>query len=746
MRRAYSIETGEVRIENESRRHFLQCAAGLTLAVYLPAAVAEAATASPRPAGGKMVGGAKFEANAFVHIGTDNSVTVFAKHLEMGQGTYTGLATILAEELDAAWQQVRVEGAPADAKRYNNLFWGPTQGTGGSTAIANSWEQLRKAGASARAMLVGAAARQWNVPAGEISVSNGVVMHRRSARKSTFGQLAKAAGEQPVPAEVRLKDAKDFKLIGKRIPRKDSLDKTTGKALFTQDIHLPGMLTAVVAHPPLFGAKLKSFDAGKARAVKGVVDVVQIPSGVAVLGQDTWSAKKGRDELVVEWDDSAAFKLGSAEIMARYREAAKTPGVVARKEGDAEQALSAASRKIEASFEFPYLAHAAMEPMNCVVRLNKDGTCELWNGEQMHTLDQARVAGLFDLAPEKVSIHSLYAGGGFGRRANKDSDYVLEAAHIVKAIEGRAPVKLVWLREDDMRAGYYRPIFYHTLQAALDDKGNPVAWTHRLVGQSIMAGSPFEKMTVKDGVDAVSVEGAANLPYQIPNLLVDLHTPADIGVPVLWWRSVGSTHTAFSTEIFIDELAAAANKDPVQFRFALLGKHPRHAGVLKLAAEQSGWSKPLAPGKPGERRGRGVAVHESFNTFVAEVAEVTVRADGSLHVDRVVVAVDCGVAVNPDVIKAQVEGSVGFALSAVLYNRITLKDGAVEQSNFHDYPQIRIAEMPRVEVHIVPSAANPTGIGEPAVPPLAPAVANAIAAATGKRLRSLPISPDLLKA
>ena len=746
MRRAQVKETGDVRIENESRRHFLQSAAGLTLAVYLPGAVAETATAGSGLTGGRTAGGATFEPNAFVRIGTDNSVTVFAKHLEMGQGSYTGLATILAEELDAAWAQVRVEGAPADAKRYNNLLWGPSQGTGGSTAIANSWEQLRKAGASARAMLVGAAAKQWNVPAGEIAVADGLVMHKRSGKKATFGQLAKAAGEQSVPAEVRLKDPKDFKLIGKRIARKDSVDKTTGKAVFTQDIHLPGMLTAVVAHPPRYGAKVASFDAAKARALKGVFDVVQIPTGVAVLAKDTWSAKKGRDALTVRWDESAAFKLGSAEIMAKYKELAKSPGLVARKEGDADQVIAAASRKIEASFEFPYLAHAAMEPMNCVVRLNKDGSCEMWNGEQMHTLDQTRVAGVFGLAPEKVTIHSLYAGGGFGRRANKDSDYVLEAAQIVKAINGSAPVKLVWLREDDMRAGYYRPMFFHTLQAALDAKGNPIGWKHRLVGQSIIGGSPFEAMLVKDGIDAVSVEGAANLPYQIPNLLVDLHTPKDIGVPVLWWRSVGSTHTAFSTEIFIDELAAAANKDPVEFRMALLSKHPRHAGVLKLAAQQGGWDKPLAPGKPGERRGRGVAVHESFHTYVAEIAEVTVKADGSLKVDRVVVAVDCGVAVNPDVIKAQVEGSVGFALSAVLYNRITLKEGIVEQSNFHDYQQIGMAEMPLVEVHIVASAANPSGIGEPAVPPLAPAVANAIAAATGKRLRGLPIAPDLLKA
>lgn len=742
MRRAYLSEVGEPRIENESRRHFLQGAAGLALAVYLPATSSQALAA---PAG-KLLGGVKFEPNAFVRIGSDNTVTVIAKHLEMGQGSYTGLATIVAEELDAAWEQVLVEAAPADAKRYNNLFWGQAQGTGGSTAIANSWEQLRKAGASARSMLVGAAAKQWKVPADEITVANGAVIHVKSGKMASFGQLAKAAGEQPVPVEVKLKDPKEFKLIGKRIARKDSVDKTNGKAVFTQDIHLPGMLTALVAHGPRFGAKVKSVDAAKAKTINGVVDVVQIPSGVAVLAKDTWSAKNGRDALSVEWDESTAFKQGSAELLASYKELAKSPGLVARKEGDADQAIAAGARKFEASFDFPYLAHAAMEPMNCVVRLNKDGSCEMWNGEQMHTLDQARVAGVFGLAPEKVTIHSLYAGGGFGRRASKDSDYVLEAAHIVKAINGRAPVKLVWQREDDMRAGYYRPLFHHLLQAALDDKGNPVGWKHRLVGQSIVSGSPFEAMLVKDGIDGVSVEGAANLPYQIPNLLVELHTPKDIGVPVLWWRSVGSTHTAFSTEVFIDELAAAAGRDPVDFRMALLAKHPRHAGVLKMAADKSGWSAPLASGKAGERRGRGVAVHESFSSFVAEVAEVTVKADGSVKVDRVVAAVDCGVAVNPDIIKAQVEGSVGFALSAMLYGQITLKQGVVEQSNFHDYRQLGIAEMPIVEVHIVASAANPTGIGEPGVPPLAPAVANAIAAATGKHVRSLPIATDLLRA
>lgn len=729
------------RIENESRRRFLQGAAGLTLAIYLPAATAAGAS-------NKAASAANFEPNAFLRIGEDNSVTVISKHLEMGQGTYTGLATIVAEELDADWSQVRIESAPADAKRYNNLSWGPAQGTGGSTAIANSWEQLRKAGASARAMLVAAAAQQWHVPAAEIVVANGVVMHQASGRKASFGQLARAAAELTPPAEVKLKDPKDFKLIGKRVPRKDSADKTTGKAIFTQDIHLSGMLTAVVAHPPRFGAKVKSFDASRAKAVKGVVDVVQIPTGVAVLAKDTWSAKKGRDALAVEWDESAAFKLGSDQILDKYRELAKSPGAVANRTGDADKAMGAAARTLEASYDFPYLAHAAMEPMNCVVRLGKDG-CEVWNGEQMQTVDQMALAKLFGLAPEKVRINTLYAGGSFGRRANKDSDYLLEAAHIVKAIDGRSSVtpavKLVWLREDDMRAGYYRPMFHHRLWAGLDDQGGLVGWRHRLVGQSILAGSPFAAM-VKDGIDHVSVEGAANLPYAIPNMLVDLHTPTDIGVPVLWWRSVGSTHTAFSTECFIDELAQAAKKDPVAWRLSMLDKHPRHAAVLKLAADKSGWGTPLPANKTGERRGRGVAVHESFKSYVAQVAEVTVKDDGSYRVDRVVCAVDCGIAVNPDIIRAQVEGSVGFALSTVLNGAITLTEGKVDQSNFHDYQPVRIGDMPRVEVHIVPSAANPTGIGEPAVPPLAPAVANALAAATGKRVRKLPISADMLKA
>ncbi len=717
-------------IENASRRRFLQGVAGLTLALYLPrpaSAAPQAETTAP------------FAPNAFLRIGVDNSVTVISKHLEMGQGTYTGLATIVAEELDAAWSQVRVEGAPADAKRYANLQWGGAQGTGGSTAILNSWEQMRHAGATARAMLVAAAAQRWQVPAEEITVSAGVVSHHPSQRQASLGELATAAATQPLPTAVKLKEPHQFQLVGKVAPRKDTAEKSNGKARFTQDVQLPGMLVAVVAHPPRFGAQVKEFDASRAKAVKGVVEVVQIPTGVAVLAHDTWSAKKGRDALTVTWDEERAFKLGSDEITARYHELAQSPGAIAHAQGDPDRAFAQPARRLQASYDFPYLAHAAMEPLNCVVQLQPT-SCEIWNGEQMQSVDQMKIAAQLGLEPEQVTLHMLYAGGSFGRRASKDSDYLLEAVSIAQAIAGRAPVKLVWLREDDMRAGYYRPAFHHTLEAALDAEKQLIGWRHRLVGQSILAGSPFGAR-VNNGVDPISVEGAANLPYGIPHMRVDLHTPQGIEVPVLWWRSVGSTHTAYSTETFIDEVATAAEQDPVAFRLALLTQQPRHAGVLKLAAEKAGWGQPLTQGGAGERRGRGVAVHESFGTFVAQVAEVTLQADGKLKVDRVVCAVDCGIAINPDNIRSQVEGSVGFALSALLHGAITLKAGVVEQSNFHDYAPIRIHEMPAVEVHIVASSEPPSGIGEPAVPPLAPAVANAIAAATGKRLRSLPIQP-----
>ena len=732
-------------ILNVSRRTLLKGAGGLALGIFF----------APLMRGmDALAAGGPLEPNAFVRIDLDGTVTVLAKHLEMGQGSYTGLATLLAEELDADWDKVRVEGAPADVKRYNNLAFGPMQGTGGSTAMANSWEQMRNAGATAKAMLVAAAAQRWSVPASEISVSQGVVSHAGSGRSAGFGELVEAAASLPVPEQVQLKDPKDFKLIGKlELRRKDSTDKTDGSAIFTQDFKLPGMLVAMVAYPPRFGGVPRSVDSSKAKAVRDVVEVVEfrdLPhgrSGVAVLAKNTWAARQGRDALVIEWDESQAFTLGSAEILAQYRGDADKPGLPATSKGDTDAALAQAAKTVEAEYEFPYLAHAAMEPMNCLVKLSSD-RCEIWNGEQFQTVDQAIISGYLGMTPEQVSLTQLYAGGSFGRRAGSVSDYLLEAVAITKAARDKgvdAPVKMVWTREDDTRGGYFRPLYLHRVRIGLDQAGKLQAWHNRIVGQSIMAGTSMEPFMIKDGIDHTSVEGLSNLSYAVPNLQVELSTPSNIKVPVLWWRSVGHTHTGYVAETMIDEAAVAAGQDPYAFRHALLDSHPRHRGALELAAKEAGWDKPLAAGAEGEKRGRGIAVHESFGSFVAQVAEVTVKADGSYRLDRVVCAVDCGIAINPDVIKAQMEGGIGFALAAARHSAITLKEGRVEQSNFHDFQVLRMNEMPKVEVHIVPSAANPTGVGEPGVPPLAPALANALFAATGVRLRKLPF-PAQIKA
>ena len=725
------------------RRRFVQGSAGLVLGMYLaPLGAARAAQAAK---------GADFRPNAFVRIGTDGIVTIYAKHLEMGQGAYTGLATLLAEELDADWESVRVEGAPANTELYKN-FALDMQGTGGSTAMSNSYEQMRRAGATARAMLVAAAAERWRVPAGEITVAKGIVSHASSGRRAGFGELAQAAARQSVPAQVRLKSPGEFGLIGKPVLRRaDGADKVRARALFTQDVQLPGMLVAVPAHPPRFGATVRRVDASKALAVPGVRAVVQFEgsatrfAGVAVLADHTWAARKGRDALAVEWDESGAYRESSDGILARYREIAARPGLAATSKGDAQAAFASAARIIEADFEFPYLAHASMEPLNCVVRLG-DGQCEIWNGEQFQTPDQRSVADYLRIPPERVTIHQLYAGGSFGRRASSTADYVLEAVAIARAARAqgiRAPIKMAWMREDDMRGGYYRPMFLHRARVGLDAKGRITAWQVRIVGQSIVESSPFAPVAVKNGVDITSVEGLSDLSYDVPNLQVELHTVRDVAVPVLWFRSVGHTHTAFTAETLVDEAAVAAGQDPVAYRRALLKGRPRHLAALELATQRAGWGKPLAPGLDGSRRGRGVAVHESFHSVAAQVVEVTVAADGALKVDRVVCAIDCGIAINPDVVRAQMEGGIGFALSAALHGAITLKDGVVEQSNFHDYRVIRINEMPRVEVHIVPSQAKPTGVGEPGVPPLAPALANAIFNAVGVRVRSLPIRTPL---
>ncbi|WP_407524230.1 xanthine dehydrogenase family protein molybdopterin-binding subunit [Methylobacterium oryzisoli] len=676
--------------------------------------------------------------NAFVRIGADDSVTVLIKHLDMGQGNTTGLATIVAEELDADWGQMRAAFAPADAALYANLAFGPIQGTGGSTAVANSWVQLRKAGAAARAMLVAAAAAEWKVPAGEITVEKGVLRHARTGKESRFGAFAAAAAAQPVPDNPRLKEPGEWRLIGTALPRLDSADKTTGRAIYALDVRRPNQLTAVVARAPRFGATLKSVDDAAARKVRGVVDVVRIPSGVAVVARDTWSAMKGREALALTWDEAGAETRSSEAQAAAYKAMAAKPGLVAARQGDAAAGIKGAAKVLEAEFSFPFLAHAPMEPLNATIEKTADGYL-IHAGSQFQTIEQAVTAQILGTTPDKIRITTLWAGGSFGRRATSSADYIAEAAAVLKATGEKNPIHLVWTREDDITGGYYRPAAYHRIRAGLDAKGGITGWEHSIVGKSILIGTPMEAMMVKDGVDATTVEGAADTPYALPAYRFEVHNVRD-AVPVLWWRSVGHSHTAQAMEVFIDELAHAAGRDPVEYRLSLLQKAPRLSAALRLAAEKAGWTG--RPSKPGQ--GLGVAAHESFGSYVAMVADVTAEA-GKVTVKRIVAAVDVGVAVNPDVIRAQVEGAVGFALSAVLRNRITFKDGAVQETNFDAYEPTRMSEMPVVEVHIVPSTTAPTGIGEPGVPVLAPAIANAIFAATGQRLRSLPLDLAALR-
>ncbi len=720
-----------------TRRQFLRfttlAGSGLTLGLLLPGC-------GTGPGGAGSAAGAASGplAMPFLRIAPDNTVTVISKHLEAGQGVWTGLPAIVAEELDASWDQMRVESAPAKVPLYRNLAFVPlgasVQLTGGSTAVANSWQQLREAGATARAMLVAAAARQWGVPASQINVSQGVVSHTGAGRKATFGELAGSAAKQSVPTQVKLKDPGTFTIVGnEKLPRLDARAKSTGKQQFAIDVMLPGMMTAVVMRPPRFGAKVSSFDASKAKAVPGVIDVVQIPRGVAVVGRDMWSAKKGREALSVTWDESGAEKRGTAELMKEYRALGRgKEAVTVVQVGDVEAALAHATKRLEGEFEFPYLAHAPMEPLTAVCSLSAD-TCEIWAGSQFQTLDQANAAAAVGLKPEQVTINTLAAGGTFGRRATPESDYISEVASIAKATGGKYPVRLIWTREDDITGGRYRPLNYHRITAAVGKDGK-VAFRQRVVGQSILIGTPFEAMMVKNGVDPTAAGGSAAEQYDLADAQVSWSQPK-VGVPVLWWRSVENTHMAFSKEVMIDELAHVAGQDPVAFRLALLGKHPRHVGALKLAAEKAGWDSPFSKDKG---RGRGVAVHESFGSVVAQVAEVTVSGD-KITVDRVVCAVDCGIAVTPDIINAQMQSGIGYGLSAALYGRITLTDGHVDQTNFHQYQVLRINDMPRaIEVYIVPSTNAPSGVGEPGTPPIAPAVANAVRAATGIRLHTLP--------
>jgi len=714
-------------ILNVSRRSFLKTGAlmggGLMLGFSLPLRKPFGAASAQSTS--------SFAPNAFIRIGTDDAVTIIVNKSEMGQGVYTSLPMLIAEELEVNWSKIRVEAAPVDPA-YNHTEWG-TQGTGGSTSVWSEWERLRKAGATARTMLVKAAAEFWKVDPASCRAEKGFVIHDPTQRKISYGRLVEKASQMEPPKDVWLKEPKHFRIIGKPRRRLDTPEKTDGKAMFGIDTKVPGMLIVVVVRPPVFGGKVKRFNADKARAVPGVKEVVQIDSGLAVIADGFWSAHKGRDALEIDWDEGPLAALSTSGIREQYMNLAKTPGAVARKEGNPESVLSKRAKQLSAGYEVPYLAHACMEPLNCLVDLRPD-SCEIWTGTQLQTLDRNNAASVVGLKPEQVKIHTTFLGGGFGRRANPHSDFVIEAARVAKAV--MKPVKVIWTREDDMKGGYYRPMWYDRIAAGLDEKGNLIAWRHTIVGQSILSGTPFDP---KKDVDPASVEGAKEIPYEIPNILVDLHSPK-IGVPVQWWRSVGHSHTAFVVESFIDEVAHEAGKDPYEFRRKLLARHPRHSGVLKLAAEKAGWGRPLPKG-----RGRGIAVHESFGSFVAQVAEASVSAEGEVRVHRVVCAVDCGRIVNPDTIKAQMESGIVFGLSAALYGKITLQNGRVEQSNFHDYPLLRLNEMPVVEVHIVSSKEKSGGVGEPGVPPIAPAVANAIFAATGKRIRHLPIRSEELK-
>jgi len=716
-----------------SRRTFLKAGSGLVLGFYVASGGGRFARAFAADAPAKP----PVAPNAFLHIAPDNSITIQVNRLEFGQGVHTALPMLIAEELDADWSQVHSALAPA-GDPYKDPNFG-IQMTGGSTAVKHSWQQYREIGARARAMLVAAAAEQWKVPAAQVRTSKGM-LYGPSGQSATYGSLADAAMKQPVPQEVKLKDVKDFTIIGKPTPRLDARAKATGTQQFGMDFKPDGAKVVVLAHPPVFGGKVKKFDASKAKAIPGVLDVIKVDtdrggSGLAVVASGYWPAKQGRDALVVEWDTAGLEKVSSKQQMAEYRKLAKTAGTPAKKADVS--AIAKAPKKISATYEFPYLAHAPMEPLNCVVDLRAD-SCTIWAGSQFQTLDAVAAAKAAGMTPDKVTLNTMMAGGGFGRRAVPTSDYIVEAVNVAKAW-GKGPVKVIWSREDDIKGGYYRPSHVHQADIGFDAKGNIVGWNHVIVGQSILAGTPFEPMMVKDGVDTTMVEGMGD-PYSVPMNLTVHNVKAN--VPVLWWRSVGSTHTAFVMETLIDEAAHVAKMDPVEYRRKMIdpAKHPRQLAALNLAVEKSGYGKTKLP----KGQAWGVALHESFETSVAYVVVASVK-NGQPKVHKVTAGVHCNLPVNPMTIEAQVQGAALMGLGATLPGAaITLKDGMVEQSNFSDYTVARMTDMPVVDVFTVASTDNPTGMGEPGLPPLAPALANAVFKLTGKRIRKLPF--DLSKA
>jgi len=711
---------------NVTRREFVETSAGLVISFYLPARRGAAPNALDTD----------FAPNAWLRIGADDVVTLTVDKSEMGQGSQTGLAMILAEELEADWAKVRLGPVPE-----NPAGWSRRMSTGGSTAIRTSWDPLRKAGATAREMLISAAAATWNVDRSTCHAEQGVVIHTPTKRQLPYGKLAARAALVPVPSDAPLKDPKDFRLLGTRAPRLDTPAKVDGSAVFGIDVTVPEMLIASIERCPVFGGMLKRYDGAKAEALPGVRAVVALePSpwtgrggawaagcaaGVAVVADTYWHAVQGRRALEIEWDEGEAATLGSDGIRAEFARLAEQAGVEARKTGDAEAALAAATQRVEAVYEVPFLHHATMEPMNCTAHVRANG-CDVWAPTQNQTRAQEVAAELTGLSKDRVRVHTTFLGGGFGRRL--EPDFVAEAVRVSQAVG--APVKVIWSREDDVQHGFYRPATYNKFTVGLDAAGAPVAWSHRIVAPPILLKfGPLDK-----GIDRTLIDGAANLPYAIPNVLVDQVAMDLLPVPRGFWRSVGISQNAFVTECFFDEVAVAAKQDPFELRRQLLKDKPRHLRTLELAAQKAGWGSPLAAG-----RGRGIAIAEWAPTVCAQVAEVSVSADGSVRVHRVVCAVDCGPTVNVGQIEAQLQGGIVYGLTAALYGEITIERGRVKQSNFTDYPMMHINEMPVVEVHVVPSDDKQGGIGEPSVGPIAPAVCNAIFAATGKRVRRLPV-------
>ena len=729
-----------------SRRTFLQTGAAVGGGLLLGFTLPPLSPLSPLPP--RVRNDGPFAPNAFIRIDRDGRVTLIMHKVEMGQGTYTSMPMLLAEELEVELSQVRLEHAPPNDALYAEPLFG-VQETGGSTSVRGNWEPLRRAGAGARALLVAAAAQTWNVDASSCRATGGVVIHGPTGRTLAYGALVDRAATLSLPGDVPLKHPKDWKLIGTPAKRLDSPDKVNGKAQYGIDVRLPGLKVATVAVCPVFGGKLASVDDSRAKAIPGVHQVVRLADAVAVVAEHMWAAQQGVAALDIRWDEGPNAQLTTADIVRQLDAASQKPGVVARKDGDVAQAMAGAARKIEAIYQVPFLAHATMEPVNCTVHVRPDG-CDLWVGTQVPTFAQTAAAKVTGLPKDSVLVHNHLLGGGFGRRL--EVDFIVRAVEIAKQVAG--PVKVVWTREADIQHDMYRPYYYDRIAAGLDERGTPIAWSHRVTGSSIMArvtSELFPKtlrvmraagwhqlVAMVKGLDVDAVEGAAEPPYALPNIRVEYVRQEPPSIPTAFWRGVGPTHNIFVVESFIDELAAATQHDPFQYRRALLDQSPRAKGVLELAALQAGWGRALAPGS-----GRGISLLHAFGSYIAQVAEVSVSKQGDVRVGRVVCAVDCGTIVNPDTVKAQMESGIIFGISAALWGEITLKNGRVEQHNFNDYRVLRLPEAPVIEVHLVQSTAAPGGVGEPGTSAVMPAVANAIFAATGKRIRKLPVKDQL---